>query len=279
MSCPFSTTARSCLRSLAPTLPISLRNPVVRVLKGLAKRLDRIADRTGGLGTAYRLDTETRAASQFLNMPGSIFFDIGANVGAYSISLLNNPTISSNVKELHLFEPSAKTFAVLRNNISDARARCVNEGCSDRKRKLKLYTNADASGLASVYQRRLKHFGITMDQTEEIQVIRLDEYAKERSIEYIHFAKFDVEGHELNCFHGAESLFERQKIGALQFEFGGCNIDSRTYFQDFFYFFGQYGYSIFILTAWGSLVSIDRYSEELERFSTTNYFAISPKLR
>jgi FkbM family methyltransferase len=266
--------SRSHPRFLSPTFLNGLHNPAVRVLKGLASRLDRVADRVGGLGAAYGLNIETQVASRFLKKPGSIFFDVGANVGAYTSSLLSNPEISSNLRELHLFEPSAKTFAKLKRNIFDSRARLVNKGCSDTTQISKLHTNADASALASIYQRRLDHFGIAMDQTEEIQVIRLDEYAKEQGIEYIHFAKFDVEGHELACFRGAETLFDRQKIGALQFEFGGCNIDSRTYFQDFFYFFDHYGYSIFRLTAWGSLFSIDRYSEDLEYFRITNYFAV-----
>lgn len=268
-------TARGQPRYLTATFANNLCNPAVRVLKGLAHRLDRIADKMSGLGAAYGLNTETQAAGQFLNQSGSIFFDVGANVGAYTTSLLSNPAISSNLQELHLFEPSAKTFAILRHKITDSRARCVNKGCSDATGTLKLHTNADGSGLASIYRRRLDHFGIAMDQSEEVQVIRLGEYAEERGIEYIHFVKFDVEGHELACFHGAESLFAEQKIGALQFEFGGCNIDSRTYFQDFFYFFKRYGYSIFRLTARGSLFRIDRYSEDLEYFSTTNYFAVS----
>jgi FkbM family methyltransferase len=267
-------TGRRC-PFLTPALTNNLRNPAVRVLKDLANRLDRMADKMSGLGSAYGLSTETQVASQFLNKSGSIFFDVGANVGAYTKSLLSNPAISSNLKELHLFEPSIKTFAILRNKITDSRARCVNKGCSDSTRTVKLHSNAVGSGLASIYRRRLNHFDIALDQSEEVQVIRLDEYAKEWGIEYVHFAKFDVEGHELACFRGAESLFDEQKIGALQFEFGGCNIDSRTYFQDFFYFFKQYGYSIFRLTARGSLFRIDRYSEDLEYFSTTNYFVVS----
>jgi FkbM family methyltransferase len=256
----------------------NLRNNTVHAIKGLANRLDRLADGIGGLKVTYALSTETQVASRFLGEPGSIFFDVGANVGGYTKSLLSNSAISANLKELHLFEPSAKTFAVLKSNMTDSRARCVNKGCSDTTQILKLHTNADTSGLASLYHRRLDHFGIAMGQYEEVQVIRLDEYVKEQGIDYIHFAKFDVEGHELACFRGGESLFSGQKIGALQFEFGGCNIDSRTYFQDFFYFLKKYGYTILRLTARGSLFGIEHYSEDLEYFNTTNYFAVSRKM-
>lgn len=128
MSHHSSTTARNRLRSLVPTFPNSLRGNAIRVLKRLANKLNGLAESMGGVGTSYGLNTETEAAGRFLNKPGSIFFDIGANIGAYTKSLLSNPAISSNLKELHLFEPSAKTFAVLKDNISDSRARCVNKG-------------------------------------------------------------------------------------------------------------------------------------------------------
>ena len=36
---------------------------------------------------------------------------------------------------------------------------------------------------------------------------------------------------------GAQTMFEKRAIGMVTFEFGGCNIDTRTYYKDFFYFF------------------------------------------
>lgn len=51
-----------------------------------------------------------------------------------------------------------------------------------------------------------------------------------------------VEGHELDVLAGAEEALKSVQL--VQFEFGGCNIDTRTYFQDFFYFFQQHGFAI-----------------------------------
>jgi hypothetical protein len=82
--------------------------------------------------------------------------------------------------------------------------------------------------------------------------------------------KMDVEGHELDVLKGAE--YTLRTIDVVQFEFGGCNIDTRTYFQDYFYFFRNAGFSLFRLGPKG-LENIPKYTEIDESFTTTNYYA------
>lgn len=83
--------------------------------------------------------------------------------------------------------------------------------------------------------------------------------------------KIDVEGHELDVLAGASDVLH--SVSVVQFEFGGCNIDTRTYFQDFFYFFTRAGFNLFRLGPKG-LDRIAAYSEAEESFQTTNYFAV-----
>jgi Methyltransferase FkbM domain len=45
----------------------------------------------------------------------------------------------------------------------------------------------------------------------------------------------DVEGNELNVLKGASEMIRKGNIDFIQFEFGGTDIDSRTFFQDFYY--------------------------------------------
>ena len=47
--------------------------------------------------------------------------------------------------------------------------------------------------------------------------------------------KIDVEGHELDVLKGFGELIK--KVRLIQFEFGGTNIDSKTYLRDFWEFF------------------------------------------
>jgi len=196
-------------------------------------------------------------------------FDVGANVGRYSNEL---SSIFKNDAIIHAFEPSKKTFELfLKNTEQLTNLICNNFGFSDIESEMTLYTNTDASGLASLYNRNLDHFGITMDKSEKIQLKTIDKYCRDRNIERINFLKLDIEGHELNALKGAKQMIDNGFVDFIQFEFGGCNIDSRTYFQDYFYLLNKQ-YRIYRLLKDG-LVEIPKYKETHEIFLTINFLA------
>ena len=68
-----------------------------------------------------------------------------------------------------------------------------------------------------------------MNEIEEVNLMRFDNYWDENK--YIDFVKIDVEGHELEVLEGFGNLIKITKL--IQFEFGGCNIDTRTFFKIF----------------------------------------------
>jgi hypothetical protein len=124
--------------------------------------------------------------------------------------------------------------------------------------------------LASLSRRRLHHFGIEFEAAETVQMRVLDDYCSERGVQRIDLLKLDVEGHELDVLQGAKRMFQEQRIGMVSFEFGGCNIDSRTFVQDFWYFFRQNGGGrLHRLSPSGTLVPVPEYQEDLEQFRTT----------
>jgi hypothetical protein len=100
----------------------------------------------------------------------------------------------------------------------------------------------------------------------------LDEYCRENNVATVDLLKLDVEGHELAVLNGGRELLDRGAIDFIQFEFGGCNIDSRTYFRDFHSLLAP-RFHLYRILARG-LWPIDRYDESLEAFGTTNYLAI-----
>jgi hypothetical protein len=85
----------------------------------------------------------------------------------------------------------------------------------------------------------------------------------------------DVEGSELKILEGMGVFIKRIKL--IQFEFGGCNIDSRTFFQDFWYYFKKHNFDLFRITISGPK-KIKEYSESDEFFKTTNYIALNNNL-
>ncbi|MDB5144153.1 MAG: methyltransferase FkbM family [Mucilaginibacter sp.] len=196
-------------------------------------------------------------------------FDVGANIGDYSILLQNT---FGEKAHIYSFEPSGKTFNKLNLNLIDlTNINTFNFGFGDKNEKINLFRDSDESPLASVYNRRLEHFSIKMNKVEEIEIRTIDEFCLENQIKHIHFLKLDAEGHEMNILKGTPGLLRSGAIDFIQFEFGGCNIDSKTFFQDFYYLLRD-NYYLYRIVQDG-LYKIEHYKEMYESFITTNYIA------
>jgi FkbM family methyltransferase len=200
-------------------------------------------------------------------------FDVGANQGQFANQVLS--VLGVDNVDLHCFEPSPSTFQILNDAMQPYPGLHLNnEALGKEVGHAALYSNEVGSGLASLTRRRLDHFGIDFSRVEDVLVSTLDNYCATRGIEHIDLLKIDVEGHELDVLFGAESMFKANAIDMVTFEFGGCNIDTRTFFQDFFYFFSEKNMAIYRITPSGYLMRIEKYSEICEQFRTTNFVAV-----
>lgn len=196
-------------------------------------------------------------------------FDVGANIGTYSVMLSN---ILKDKARIFSFEPSKKTYQKLVENTRQLpNVTVYNFGMGNEDTRLTLFSNKDESGLASVYHRKLDHLNIDMNKTEEIDIKTIDGFCAQNNIQHIHFLKIDVEGHEMKVLEGATNIIHSNNVDFIQFEFGGCNIDSRTYFQDFFYLLKDH-YNIYRIVRNG-VYPVKAYKEMYEAFMTTNYLA------
>jgi len=220
------------------------------------------------LGKGYstpRESYEVAAVASLVSMP-SIVFDGGANKGEWTAAARK---VWPNAG-YHLFEPSRLNAALLKSRHPDATINCV--ALSDRPGKAILYSNEPGSGIASLHQRRLEHHHIVHEATEETSLITLDDYCEEHQIAEVGVLKLDIEGHELAALRGAGKMLRQTK--AVQFEFGGCNIDSRVFFQDFWYLFRDAGFALYRITPLGPL-PVPAYRETDEGFVISNYVALN----
>jgi FkbM family methyltransferase len=198
-------------------------------------------------------------------------FDIGANIGQFAG--IAKAVLKDNQYSIHCFEPGLYTFNQLKANIKEDKHFYLNNIAMGKNVGTStLFYEEAGSGLASMTKRNLDHFGIDFSMSESILVDTVDNYCERNQIDKIDLLKMDVEGHELDVLSGAARLLEERRIQSILFEFGGCNIDTRSFLQDYFYFFKKYGRNrIFRITPSGYLSPLDNYREINEQFRTTNF--------
>jgi FkbM family methyltransferase len=224
-----------------------------------------------GYGAATT-DEEAKVIARFVkdrNLQKVVVLDVGANIGNWSASIV------SALPAAHIiaFEPSKEAFSDLVLRFRDLpNVTCVNAALGKSDEKAILYANESASGLSSLTKRRVAHFGIDFTYSEEVKVAKLDTWIKSQVKDFSpNILKMDVEGHEFDVLQGAKETLHSIEI--VQFEFGGSNIDTRTFFQDFWYFFADRGFYIYRISPSGPVL-IQHYRESDETFRPTNYVAV-----
>jgi len=199
-----------------------------------------------------------------------IFIDIGCHQGEYTNLLLKKlPNL-----EVHIFEPSKVSFENLAKLFLNKGFFLNNSALSNVNKKGILFSPHPGSGLASLTKKDLRHANIKFDLSEEIDVIRFDKYW-DKSSSIIDYVKIDVEGHELEVLEGFGLLINNVKL--IQFEFGPSNIDSRTFFRDFWYFFLEKDFLLYRITPLGNVLITEYGREKEEKFFFTNFIAINKK--
>jgi len=263
-----------------------IKSSLRRVLEFLIDKIFYFAPKVGkfvhyrylmGQGQGYGTSTTTQEArlalSFFKPIPSELrILDVGANIGDYTAACLE---ISENI-QIRAFEPSPFANQILRKRFAHLSSVKVIELALGAGSGTKvLYSDELGSGMASLTKRRLDHHQIFFSESENVSVVTLDEWCKSNNFTP-NLLKLDVEGHELDVLAGGKVTL--RDVEVVQFEFGGCNIDTRTFFQDFWYFFQDIGFDLFRLTPFGAL-PLTSYSEEDEYFRTTNFIAVNRKIK
>jgi len=136
---------------------------------------------------------------------GDVVFDIGANIGWYSLNL----AISRRSTQLFAFEPIPKTYACLQKNIGINQIRNVtafNYGLADKPGEFPMYYYPEGSGNSSLSN---------LTERDDIQTVMcklrtLDDVVAELDTR-VNFIKCDVEGAELLVLRGGLETIKRDK--------------------------------------------------------------------
>ena len=211
----------------------------------------------------------------FSSLQGEVvLFDIGANIGAYSEILVEQCKQRSLKYSLHIFEPTRSCFEALKNKFAADPAIILNNaGVSKAKGKSTIFYDAEQSGFASLYQRDLAADKIALNKSETISLIRLDEYITQNKISAIDFMKIDIEGHELFAFEGLGKYLNADFVKAIQFEYGGANLDSHTTLKSLYAMLEKSGFVVGKIMQHG--IEIRPYTLSMENYQYANYVAFS----
>lgn len=135
---------------------------------------------------------------------GSIFVDIGANIGLMSIF---SSSIVKNKGHVYSFEPNPATSEILNRNIelnSISNITSSNFAIGSKAEKTKIYDRWDVSRGGATLIKPENETG-----SYEISVISLVNYFKDEE-QRIDLIKIDVEGFELEVLEGSKSILKRK---------------------------------------------------------------------
>lgn len=172
---------------------------------------------------------------------GDIVFDIGANIGMYSILLSR---IIGNTGKVYAFEPDPTTAYYLNENLRLNNCQNVvvlQIALSEENGKI-ILNKPDGSGDSFNYISKIEDEN---QKNKAIEAIRLDDFLIANKIDRIDFVKMDIEGAELLCMKGANEIMLaklRPVIVTEVFE-PWCNRFDYTSFE-LLKFISQYEYRI-----------------------------------
>ena len=144
----------------------------------------------------------TRKLINFLRpaVKGNVFFDVGANVGSYTLSL------AKDAKQVYSFEASARNFKTLENFVKCAgcsNVEGINRAVSERSgEEIRLFTSPDTVGNYSQFHDFGKGF-------ETATTVTLDKFVQEKHVNRVDVIKIDIEGRECGDFRVAQRILQR----------------------------------------------------------------------
>ena len=229
---------------------------------------------------------EVFATKQLSNTKKPVVFDVGANVGNYT-----NMIVSFSPEAIiYAFEPNPATFSIFTEHAKLHPEKFKNTiisniGMSDGTKDSALMycydginQDSDMSQLNTLVERKkLNEFTKETFNAEpflqEVELSSVDQFCEEHSIECIDLLKIDTEGFEFSVIQGSKKMLSKQKIKAIQFEYGGTYKDCAITLEEVYNFLKDYDYNIYRLTPTGK-IAIPTWSEELECYRYCNYIAL-----
>lgn len=222
--------------------------------------------RGGGFDAEWQ---EIENAVRFIRRERPVIFDVGANIGNWTEGLVRRLKSRDVEGRIYMFEPQPQCWTRLAA-LDLAGVALVKHAVGDADGMIAFYQGSN-SEVASAYERS-DFAGVT--EKIEVPSLILDDFIADERLEYVDYIKMDIEGHEFKAALGAKKSLQAKMIGAISFEFGPANVNSRVFFLDLYTYFMDLGMTIYRMGHDGLPVRLPEYSRDLEYFSgVANYVA------
>lgn len=198
--------------------------------------------------------------------PAAVIIDGGANTGGYAI--MGSQVVPHG--KIYSFEPVTATFEKLAENTKSMSCiHTVNKGlfAENCTREINLFTSDEHSSLYDIEGIKDKS-----GKKERIELIKGDDFIREKKLISVDLLKLDVEGAEYEALKGFDSSLKEGVFKAVQFEYGYINITTKKLLIDYYLFFKQYGYKVGKI--FPQTVEFREYSFVHEDFIGPNFIAV-----
>lgn len=158
--------------------------------------------------------------------------DIGANIGDFSLEILNNKST-----KVIAFEPLPLCCDKLSHIYKEYtnRFKFFEIALSNKDGFSKLNYGETISGLSSLEKKINKITFVGDSNTNSIEVItkQLDSFINDSEFQNTDFIKIDVEGHEMAVLEGALDFIKKNHIKLIQIEFNLHNLFTKNTIYDY----------------------------------------------
>lgn len=207
-------------RVLAVRLSLRIRDwrgwPLVTEVGGMRLRLTprgAIAEQLCREGT---FEAQEVALILSLLKPGCTFFDVGANVGLFTLAAARRFPDA----RIFAFEPCAATLEILERNLAlngASQVTAVHAALMDRAGTAELQINASGKdGLNTL--GKSTHPACRVVSQEKVPAVTLDDFLEAKRLTGVDVMKIDVEGAELLVLQGGQSLLRGPHAPVILYE-------------------------------------------------------------
>lgn len=209
----------------------------------------------------------------------AILFDIGANVGEWTVAALTyarSAGISREAAHVFAFEPVSGTREILNRNLDAAgfAAQVTVSGLALSDTASSRIMNVIGDGAGTNSLERDDGDGANLRQVT-VDTDSLAAMVDRTGIDRIALVKCDTEGHDFLVLRGAEPLLRDGRIVAFQFEYNHRWIYARQFLKDVFDLVREVGAPYHVARVRpGCLEVLPSWHPELERYFEANYVLV-----